>query len=341
MGIAADRRVADREWLLLPNETMRMTGSGTATFTNTDDYQAGIGDANVKLVLTGRGDLKGRLTWLKLRHLHVLRGRENVPRIACVSLPPARVFASFLVSADASPIWNGVELASGTIVFHSRGERSYQRTKGASQWALLSLPPGTLAAHGKALTGLEIASPAVGLVLQPSRAAATHLQRLHSKACHLAETKPEVIAHPEAARALEHELIHALVNCLTADDARGNSAAKRHHAEIMIRFEDAFSADVSRQLSMPALCAAVGVPERTLRVCCAEFLGMSPSRYLRLRRLNMVRAALLHADPATGSVAKIAQRYQFTELGRFAAAYRAIFGEMPSDTLHGTAIKVP
>src|SRR5262249_39300888 len=127
--------------------------------------------------------------------------------------------------------------------------------------------------------------------------------------------------------------------CLTANDAHPSLATKRHHAEIMLRFEDALAAHVDRQPGVTALCAAIGVPERTLQACCVEFLGMSPSRYLRLRRLNMVRAALRRADPATASVAEIAQHYQFSDLGRFAAVYRAIFGEMPSATLRHTAIK--
>src|SRR5258705_11708791 len=67
----------------------------------------------------------------------------------------------------------------------------------------------------------------------------------------------------------------------------------------MVRFEDALSALRGPQLNMPALCAAIGVPERTLRVCCAEFLGMSPARYLLLLRLNMVRSALRRAHPST------------------------------------------
>jgi AraC-like DNA-binding protein len=78
---------------------------------------------------------------------------------------------------------------------------------------------------------------------------------------------------------------------------------------------------------------ALGVSERTLRACCAEFLGMSPGRYIRLRRLNLVRAALRCADPATTSVGELARRYGFSELGRFAIRYRTIFGETPSATL--------
>src|SRR5450631_3457032 len=80
-------------------------------------------------------------------------------------------------------------------------------------------------------------------------------------------------------RALEQELLHALVDCLTAGDAKGNLKTRRQHADIMVRFEDALTAHSGPQLNMPAVCAAIGVPERTLRVCCTEFLGVSPSRY--------------------------------------------------------------
>jgi len=128
-------------------------------------------------------------------------------------------------------------------------------------------------------------------------------------------------------------LLHALVKRLTADDANGNLKTRRHHADIMVRFEDALTAHGGSQLNMPALCSAIGVPERTLRVCCTEFLDMSPARYLLLRRLNMVHSALRRADPETESVAEIARSCQFQEPGRFAVTYRTIFGEMPSTTL--------
>ena len=65
---------------------------------------------------------------------------------------------------------------------------------------------------------------------------------------------------------------------------------------------------------------ALSVPERTLRLCCAEFLGVSPVRYYLLRRLNMARSALRRANPETASVAEIARDHQFVELGRFAVA---------------------
>ncbi len=321
------------------NEMERMAENRTATFANPDDYQAGIGDANVNLIVTGGGDFNARLTWLNLRRLYVLRASENLPRIAFFSLSPAQVFVSFPASACSSLTYGGFGLQFGDVVFHSRGERMHQRTNGESQWGLISLPPEQLAACGKALTGLKITSPPAGRVLRPSRGAAVRLLRLHSRACRLAETRHKLIAKPEVARALEQELLHALVNCLTADDANGNPKTRRHHADIMVRLEDALAAHSDPQLNMPALCAAIGVPERTLRVCCTEFLGMSPTRYLLLRRLNMVRSALRRADPVTASVAEIARSCQFLEPGRFAVTYRTIFGETPSSTLRQKSIK--
>jgi AraC-like DNA-binding protein len=317
----------------------RMAENGTATFANPDDYRAGIADASVNLIVTGGGDFNARLTWLNLRRLHVLRACENLPRIAFFSFSPARVFVSFPMNASPSLTCGGFGLQVGDVVFHGRAERTHQRTGTESQWGLISLPPEQLAACGKALTGLKIISPPAGRVLRPSRSAAVRLLRLHSKACRLVETRHELIENPEVARALEQELLHALVNCLTADDANGNPRTTRHHADIMARFEDALTAHSGAQLNMPALCSAIGVPERTLRVCCAEFLGMSPTRYFLLRRLNTARSALRRADPATTSVAEIARTHQFLELGRFAAAYRTVFGEMPSATLRRSLIE--
>jgi AraC-like DNA-binding protein len=312
-------------------QMQRMVASGTATFDNPADYQAAIDGASIKLTLTGGGDFTARLTWLNLRYLRVVRGREKLPRIAYISLPADRVIFSFPTNTTPAT-WSGLELRYGDILFRGCGQRTHHWTAGESQWGLISLPPEQFAAVGKALTGSKITLPPDGRMLRPSGGGA-RLLRLHSRVCRLAETRHELIEKPEIARALEQELLHALVNCLTEDDSNGDLGTRRHHADIMVRFEDALSAHVGPQLNMPELCATLGVPERTLRVCCNEFLGMSPSRYYLWKRLNTVRSALQHADPATASVAAIARSCEFFELGRFAATYRIAFGELPSTTL--------
>jgi AraC-like DNA-binding protein len=60
---------------------------------------------------------------------------------------------------------------------------------------------------------------------------------------------------------------------------------------------------------------------------------MGPIRYLTLRRMHLVRRALLKADPSKATVTRLATDHGFWELGRFAVAYRRIFGELPSESL--------
>ena len=308
-----------------------MAGGGTITFRDPDGYAAAFGCARVNLTITGAGDFKAQLTRLKLQHVQTYRCRESLPRIAYISLSSERVFLSFPLG-EQKPVFGSCALLDGDMVLHGRGEHMHQRSKGACQWGLISFCAEQLANCGKVLIGEPITPPPASRLLRPSRADALRFQRLFRQACRLAETKRELIERPEVARALEHDMLHAIIHCLTADAAGENTRARCRHAAVMVRFEELSNRNGQR-LSLPKLCAEVGVAERTLRMCCAEFLGVSPTRYLLLRRLNEARAALRRADPSKVSVAQVARNHQFLELGRFAVTYRTTFGESPSKTL--------
>ncbi|MGC2198736.1 MAG: helix-turn-helix domain-containing protein [Stellaceae bacterium] len=309
-----------------------MPGSGTGTFIDPNDYQASLRQARIELLVTSRGAFNARLTWATLHHLQLIRGEENLPRIAYVSLDPTLVFVGFATYPDPPMLWGGTELQPGDIIFHSRGKRFHQRTSGPCSWSMVGLTLELLEKYSGALSGKALSLPATARILRPAARDAARLRRLHAQACRLAESRPKLLSHPEVARAIEQGLIHALVRCLAAK-ARDHRGAKLHYTRMMVRFEEVLAECPNRQLPLAELCALIGVSERTLRSCCAEFLGISPTRYMLLRRLKAVRIALRDADPATASVAEIARGCGFTELGRFAGTYWTVFGESPSTTL--------
>ena len=115
-------------------------------------------------------------------------------------------------------------------------------------------------------------------------------------------------------------------------DVQTKTGRSRHNA-IIARFLEFSTAHPNRPLCLTEICAAIRVADRTLREACEEHLGMGPIRYLTLRRMHLVRDALLRAEASNTTVTRIAMDHGFCELGRFSVAYRSLFCESPSETL--------
>jgi AraC-like DNA-binding protein len=167
------------------------------------------------------------------------------------------------------------------------------------------LPSATLLAYGRALLGAELVLPATEIVLAPSSAIA-RFRRLHAQACRLVQNKPDVASHPEITRALEQDLVRALVDVMAVNAPQDADLRRRRHADLMGRLEQALAFRSGRRPSISEPSAAVGAPERTIRMLCVEFLGMSLLAYARLRRLNLARLALIRTEPGSTSVARVA-----------------------------------
>ncbi len=105
------------------------------------------------------------------------------------------------------------------------------------------------------------------------------------------------------------------------------------HSQIVRRALSVVNDYSGRPPLITDLCRAAGVSERTLRNAFHDVHGLSPKQYLRRHGLEEARQALQLAHGARGAVTLVATECGFFELGRFAGAYRRLFGERPSDTL--------
>ncbi len=110
--------------------------------------------------------------------------------------------------------------------------------------------------------------------------------------------------------------------------------ASRH--AVVERAEAFVQAHLDQPVRLAGLCPLLGVSERTLRNAFYVVRGAGPKRAMLATRLQSARLALSqeHSQPIT--VTQIATRHGFSDLGRFAAAYRHAFGEAPSETLHAS-----
>jgi AraC-like DNA-binding protein len=310
-----------------------MLSSDVRTFTDPESYAAAIRQGTVELTVTGRGHFAARLTRIDLHRLWMQRLSENQPQIKHVEDAGKRAVVAFPTSQSPAHCYNGVDLLPVNIIRYGEGAEYFLRSSSGTGFAAMSLPIADLASVGTAIADRDLTPPRDSLVLTPVPSAMARLQRLHAAAGHLAETAPEILAHPETARGLEQALIEAMVACLAAPVTGAERSAQRRHELIMRRFRRVVEQHPDQALYLPEICRAIGVSDRSLRMCCQEHLGMSPKQYLLARRMHLARRDLSRSAPDSTTVTDVATRYGFWQFGYFSRAYRSQFGELPSATL--------
>jgi AraC-like DNA-binding protein len=304
------------------------------TFQDPWKHQAFFRGANMRSLVTATGEYRSTLTRIDLHRLWMQRSDVSLPHVAHLTNTFNRSAIGFPADTLQAPSYhNGSEIAPDMIVAAAIGSDHHCRLLGPTQFAMMSLAPADLAAASHALAGRELAAPPETRHMRVSDHLMVRLRRLHETACNLAADTPEILAHPEVAKAIEEELVQTMVGCLAEAAAVERKTSPHLRMPVMQRFERAIGEAEGQPLYLTEVCTRIGVQERTLRNHCLEYLGMSPHRYLWLRRMDQARRALSLADPAKQTVTTIANDYGFWELGRFSVAYRKLFGESPSTTL--------
>jgi AraC-like DNA-binding protein len=92
-------------------------------------------------------------------------------------------------------------------------------------------------------------------------------------------------------------------------------------------------------LTLSSIATRTHISVRTLQQGFQRHLDTSPMAYLREVRLRRAHQALLRSDPSQVTVASVAYRWGFTNLGRFAAAHSARYRETPTETLRRRAFQ--
>ena len=122
---------------------------------------------------------------------------------------------------------------------------------------------------------------------------------------------------------------------LAGDSSRSSpyQSARLTSARIVRTCEDYARKWRYQDVTLAGLCEASGVSERRVRSAFYECYQMSPTAYLRVAALNAVRRELVEGPRLRNAVSRAATDWGFWHLSRFAAQYRALFGESPSHTL--------
>jgi AraC-like DNA-binding protein len=311
-----------------------VASSRVCSFTDPSACQAVFQTADVELFPTARGSFHAEVTQIGINSLLIHRVGISLPEVNTIALKHGRKSIGFLTESNSAPLRHcGFEVLPGDIVVN-RSDVTYQRSGANFHYGAMSLPIEDLHAAVETIIGRELPATSLERIVRPDSALMVRLLKLHKSVAQLAHDTPDILELPAVRRRLENELVHVMVRCLAESAAA--SGGPRHNT-IIVRFGEFLEANPNRPLYLAEICAAIGVAERTLRLSCEAHLGMGPIRFLTLRRMHLANRALLRADPSKSTVTRIVTDQGFWELGRFSVAYRALFGESPSETLQRPA----
>ncbi|WP_295883483.1 helix-turn-helix domain-containing protein [uncultured Thiohalocapsa sp.] len=290
------------------------------TFFDAEQLATAIREASIEHHQLEGGDFRGELSGLLAGSVVLNSGCYSRSLRACGCLPEHAVVVGAILGAGRDGCINGYRFGARDLICYPAGAELDYLLPAQTRWAALQLPRAMLGELG--LSASLFDKPRVFSASMPGCA------RIVRRIARLAGAEQGTLIsawHADLA-ALAAELM-LMAQHGTALGARPSYA---HRMGLLRAFEQQARERIGEELRIPALCADIGVAQRTLEQTFRDQLGISPRRYLTILRLHVARDALLRG--ADSDIATIAARCGMHHAGRFATEYRSLFGEAPSAT---------
>jgi AraC family ethanolamine operon transcriptional activator len=249
----------------------------------------------------------------------------------------------FGLEVPEGAVAHGQPFPSGAIVVLDRSTGMDIRLSAYATCAILIVDRASVEA---ALSGCDSAAgfcgAANGIPLWVREPEARRLKGLLRAVLDEAELAGQSLRTSAFPPALEREVLRSYARALAASRRLHMKGASVHDRRnrLVKKAEEYVIERLDQSIHMETLCREVGASPRALEYAFRAIYGMGAMRYLRIIRLNEARRALSRSDaskPAT--VTTVAMEWGFWHLGEFAAAYRRLFGEPPSETLRKAALR--
>lgn len=238
-----------------------------------------------------------------------------------------------LTLGPGNSIWNGQHSPPGTLSLLPPLDEVDGRTSAGYSWLTVAVPPDVWN-RCLALAGREDAPEKLSVLRIPAAA----LKQLTDRFRICRSELDNAATHPtQAGRAVERTAALVCDAFTTAcEQGCGNGMANgslRNRARIARRAEAWMREHLDQTLQIPDLCLALRVSRRELEYAFRTTFDVSPRAHLEMLRMNAIRRALLRGE--NKRLIDVAHAHGVTHLGRFAANYRLLFGETPSETRRG------
>jgi AraC family ethanolamine operon transcriptional activator len=271
----------------------------------------------------------GNLLQIQTDSFFIARAGMNRGFSQCGTAPPGYRVFGMVVEDSNHTIWCGSELTGRLARFQKDGTYEAVSSAGFSPIAL-GISESVLAS--------TVSDEKCDLVLDERRSVldcnSLALMKAQVILSSFAEQLSNTAVNQQSELCIAREIVEQIESAISGTDStnaymRPKTATRR---KALQRGRDFIEANIREPLTISEICKAIGVCDRTLEYAFKEYFGVSPKFYLNARRLHLLRSELQSATGDT-QVIDFANDLGFWHMGKLAADYRKLFGELPSSTL--------
>jgi AraC family ethanolamine operon transcriptional activator len=239
---------------------------------------------------------------------------------------PGRLLAVIPMDDVSSARINGIDIGQSLVLMSGAANCTVHEPEGRLV-AILSVRKAALGPDLQTLDGDY-------LLLELPRERLQALQLLICRFLETAAHDPEAMQTQIVRQATEQLLLAEFEDAIrVAGMVTGDgSGTLSRHCRIVARVDDMLRSNPATRMDVRALAETTGTSARTMHNAVLGVCGLSTYRYLRIRRLWMVRDQLRSGTSGL-TVKASALAHGFHHMGEFSETYRKAFGELPSKTL--------
>ncbi|TWU06536.1 AraC family transcriptional regulator [Stieleria varia] len=302
----------------------------TTTFTNFEAYAEAIHDADLDVRLLHPYERCWSIQQREIGSLRLQHGIEGSGLLTQGAVKPEGWAFYFLRSGAPVPL-NGKLLVDGSIaVLPPRSEFRFSG-RGPVEWYTVYIPSICLAVPDKIPT--ELGSAGVievdGRLIHRIRSALD--AAFPAATSRSSDTCSDCVAETIQANLLF--VFRELFEERTSSTRPIELKSEVNRKALICRAIELVNDTSAWESSVPEIATMLGVSQRTLLATFQEQLGLTPKTYLLNHRHHLARRVLMNSTPHSTTVAAVAMKFGFFDIGRFAGRYFQIFGEYPSETL--------
>jgi AraC-like DNA-binding protein len=313
----------------------RLGAAATLRFSWLDQMAPDIAGGELELIQAGPGN-GGWLLPIVLGDVEVQVGRYGAMVLTRGTAAPSRVSVLIALGAPTPGLWEGCPSDPGVLLVYAPGAQQFASDGKGALWARLSVGAEHLERAFFAATGRELQLPHEGFrCLRPSRGS---IERLKQRLRDLPGSIAAAAGPWEPSRRWHEKQLLIELCCALGSDVHASSRRARgiDPRRIVQAVEEHLERELQEPIYLADLAAVAEASERTVEYAFRRLLGLTPMRYVKLRRLARVHGALRDAAPGSTTVTRVALDWGFEHLSQFARDYRGVYGETPSATLRRT-----